>query len=181
MSWVKYFLIEDNWCSGWPDAIVGADESKDKELLAFLKKHEIDYGYKCDRKIPSFIFNGISWYCHEKSAKQVARKFNITEVHTDKEQLKKQQAKDKNLEKFKKTPEYLTNKLYHDAKKIIGYKKRNDFVSSLKEMNTDLPRSRVTKRILEMFDNKDLIINEKAEVVAGPNFKIVDDVMEGNN
>ena len=48
-------------------------------------------------------------------------------------------------------------------------------------MNTDLPRSRVTKRILEMFDNKDLIFNEKAEVVAGPNFKIINDIMEGNN
>ena len=43
MSWVKYFIIEDNWCSGFPDAIVGADPNKDKELLAFLKKHEIDY------------------------------------------------------------------------------------------------------------------------------------------
>ena len=83
MAWVKYFLIEENWCSGFPDAIVGADEKKDADLLKFLKKHEIDYGYKCDKKIPSFIFNGVSWYCHEKSAKQVARKFKITEVHTD--------------------------------------------------------------------------------------------------
>ena len=83
-------------------------------------------------------------------------------------------------EKFMKTPEYLANKLYYVAKKLIGYKKRNDFVNSLKEMNTDLPRSRVTKRILEMFDNKDLTINENAEVIAGPNFKIIDDVTQGS-
>ena len=171
MAWVKYFLIEENWCSGFPDALVGADEKKDKELLDFLKKHEIDYGYKCDRKIPTFIFNGISWYCHEKSAKQVAKKFNITEVLTDKAQLKAQKEKEKNDAQYKKTDEYLNKKLYMDANSILGYgKKRNDFVNSLKSMNTDLPRSKVTKRILEMFNDKSLVINDKAQVEKGPSF-----------
>ena len=44
MAWVKYFVIEENWCNGFPDALVGADE-KEKEIWDFLKKHEIDYGY----------------------------------------------------------------------------------------------------------------------------------------
>ncbi len=74
MAWVKYFLIKENWCSGWPDAIVGTDnEKKDKEFVTFCNKHMIDYGYKCDKKIPSFIHNGNSWYCHEKTAKKVER------------------------------------------------------------------------------------------------------------
>ena len=54
----------------------------------------IDYGYKCDKKIPSFIHNGNSWYCHEKTAKKVERKFGITEIYIDKEQLKEEKRKE---------------------------------------------------------------------------------------
>tara|TARA_B100001057_G_scaffold334081_1_gene334680 strand:+ start:2480 stop:3013 length:534 start_codon:yes stop_codon:yes gene_type:complete len=173
MAWVKYFLIEENWCSGFPDAIVGADEKKDADLLKFLKKHEIDYGYKCDKKIPSFIFNGVSWYCHEKSAKQVARKFKITEVHTDKEQLKEQKIKEKELAAFMKTDQYLKEKLFKDANTIVGQKKRNEFVNTLKQMNQDLPRSKVTRRILDMFDEGSLVISDQSIVEKGPKFPVV--------
>ena len=72
MAWVKYFVIEENWCNGFPDALVGADE-KEKEIWDFLKKHEIDYGYKCDQTIPSYVHNGISWYCNQKSAQKVQK------------------------------------------------------------------------------------------------------------
>ena len=45
MPWVKYFLIEDNWCCGFPDAICGTDNpKKDKEFVDFVEKHVIDYG-----------------------------------------------------------------------------------------------------------------------------------------
>ena len=63
--------------------------------MDFVEKHLLDYGYKCDKKIPSFINNGISYYCHAKSAKQVEKKFAITEVYTDKEQAKIRSQKDK--------------------------------------------------------------------------------------
>ena len=41
MAGVKYFLIKENWMEDWPCALVGADD-KDKELLKFLEKHQIE-------------------------------------------------------------------------------------------------------------------------------------------
>ena len=116
MAWVKYFVLEENWCSGFPDAICGTDNpKKDKEFVDFVEKHLIDYGFNCHKKIPSFIDNGVSYYCHHKTAKQVEKKFAITEVYTDKEQAKIQTQKDKEWEKHIKTDEYLIDKLAHDA------------------------------------------------------------------
>jgi hypothetical protein len=176
MSWVKYFLIEENWCSGWPDAIVGTDnEKKDKEFVAFCNKNMIDYGYKCDKKIPSFIHNGQSWYCHQKTAKQVEKKFNITEIYTDKEQLKEEKIKDKAWEIHKKTDEYLIDKLSHDANTMFKSNyKRNKFVNELKNRNEDLLKNKVHKRIIEMFDEQCLVIDNHSCVQKGPKFRLGD-------
>ena len=172
MPWVKYFLIEDNWCSGFPDAICGTDNpKKDKEFVDFVEKHLIDYGYKCDKKIPSFINNGISYYCHAKTAKQVEKKFAITEVYTDKEQAKIQSQKDKEWEKHIKTDAYLIDKLAHDAESLCrNNHKRNKFVNELKNMNTDLPKNKVHKRIMDMFNEEFLVIDEQSVVKKGPKF-----------
>ena len=173
--WVKYFLIEENWCSGFPDALVGLDnESKEKELLAFLKKHEIDYGYKCDQTIPSFINNGISWYCHEKSAKKVQKKFNITEVHTDKQQLKDKLVKEKDLKKEMKTEEWLTKKLVSDCHRLFPRSlKRQKFVREIKEINApDIAQGRITKLMVKFFDDNWLTADASGIIQKGSNLPI---------
>ena len=150
----------------WPCALVGADD-KDKELLKFLEKHQIDYGYKCNEKIPSFAHNGISWYCHEKSAKKVHKKFNITEIHTDKEQLKQQKVKEDELKKQMKTEEWLLNKLQLDGSKIFGRHKRLKFAQELKEMKhiDNLTYKTFVKKFNETYSNtlrteqRDLLTN----------------------
>jgi hypothetical protein len=176
MPWVKYFLIEDNWCSGFPDAICGTDNpKKDKEFVDFCEKHLIDYGYKCDKKIPSFINNGISYYCHAKTAKQVEKKFEITEVHNDKDQLKERARQDKDWDKHTKTDEYLIDKLAHDSESLCRSKlKRNKFVNELKDKNKDLPKNKVHKRIMDMFTEEILVIDDDSVVKTGPKFKVGD-------
>ena len=171
MAWVKYFLIKENWMEDWPCALVGADD-KDKELLKFLEKHQIDYGYKCNEKIPSFSHIGISWYCHEKSAKKVHKKFNITEVHTDKEQLKQQKVKEDELKKQMKTEEWLLNKLQLDGSKIFGRHKRLKFAQELKEMNTDIAKTRLPKAIQKLFDQKAFVVGDDSIVHKGESFKV---------
>ncbi len=176
MAWVKYFVLEENWCSGFPDAICGTDNpKKDKEFVDFVEKHLIDYGFNCHKKIPSFIDNGVSYYCHHKTAKQVEKKFSITEIYTDKEQAKVQQQKNKEWEKHIKTDEYLIDKLAHDADNLCRSKhKRNKFVNELKNMNKDLPKNKVHKRIIDMFTERFLVIDEQSEVKKGPKFKLGD-------
>lgn len=174
MAWVKYFVIEENWCNGFPDALVGADE-KEKEIWDFLKKHEIDYGYKCDQTIPSFVHNGISWYCHQKSAKKVQTKFNITDIVTDKEQLKEEKNQDSELRKLMKTEEWLLNKLQKDANDIIGRgNKKLKFSQLLKDANPDIAKVRLPKAIQKLFDSNAFAVDEKSVVIKGENFKIVE-------
>jgi len=173
MVWIKYFIIEENWCNGFPCAIIGADD-KDKEVLEFIKKHEIDYGYKCDQTIPSFIFNGISWYCHQKSAKKVQNKFNITDIVTDKEQLKQQKAKDEEFKKEMKTEQWLLNKLQQDSVSMFGHFKKLKFSQNLKDKNTDVAKSRLPKAIQKLFDSNVFAVDEKSIVVKGENFNIVE-------
>jgi len=176
MAWVKYFLIKENWCNDWPDAIVGTDnEKKDKEFVTFCNKHMIDYGYKCNKKIPSFIHNGKSWYCHQKTAKQVEKKFDITEIYNDKDQLKERLKEEKEWEQHKKTDEYLIDKLMHDSNSLLGSNfKRNKFVNELKNRNKDLPKNKIHKRIIEMFNQECLIIDDHSTVKKGPRFKLGD-------
>ena len=71
------------------------------------------------------------------------------------------------------TDQYLKEKLFKDANTIVGQKKRNEFVNTLKEMNLDLPRSKVTRRILDMFDEGSLVISDQSIVEKGPKFPVV--------
>ena len=176
MAWVKYFLIEENWCSGWPDALCGSDNPKeDKDFVDVCEKHLIDYGYKCDQKIPSLIWNGKSYYCHAKTAKQIEKKFGITEILTDKEQAKVKAQKDKEWDKHMKTDEYLIDKLAHDCENLCrGNIKRNKFVNTIKEINKDLPKNKVHKRIMDMFAEEFLVIDQDSHVKKGPKFKVGD-------
>ena len=171
MAWVKYFVIEENWCNGFPDALVGADE-KEKDLLDFLKKNEIDYGYNCDQTIPSFIFNGVSWYCHEKSAKKVEKKFNITEIHTDKAQLKQSKQNEEQLKKEMKTEEWLLNKLQQDASGMFDQHKKLKFCQQLKDKNTDIAKTRLPKAIQKLFDQNAFSIGTDSIVRKGEAFNI---------
>ena len=50
--------------------------------------------------------------------------------------------------------------------------KRNKFVNELKNRNEDLLKNKVHKRIIEMFDEQCLVIDNHSYVQKGPKFRL---------
>ena len=63
----------------------------------------------------------------------------------------------------------------HDSESLCRSKlKRNKFVNELKDKNKDLPKNKVHKRIMDMFTEEILVIDDDSVVKTGPKFKVGD-------
>ena len=177
MSVIKYFVLPDDRDSmggnvaqpwGFPDAII--NPGKDAELKAFCDEHQVEYGHQCD-KINTFVWNGFTYYCSAKTAQAVEKKFKISKVITDKEQLKENREKEKEIKQEMRSDEWLANKVTEDCADLFGNGlKRYKFVQDVRDRNPDIAHTRMTRQIQQMFEQEWLVANDKGIIVAGKNF-----------
>jgi hypothetical protein len=177
MSVIKYFVLPDNreplvinvaepW--GFADAIINT--GKDAELKEFCEKNQVDYGHQCD-KINTFVWNGFTYYCSAKTAQAVEKKFKIDRVVTDREQLKENREKEKEIKQEMRSDEWLADKVTTDCAELLNNGlKRYKFVQEVRDRNPDIAHTRMTRQIQKMFEEEWLAANDKGIIVAGKNF-----------
>jgi hypothetical protein len=177
MSVIKYFVLPDNreplvinvsepW--GFADAIINT--GKDAELKEFCEKNQVDYGHQCD-KINTFVWNGFTYYCSAKTAQAVEKKFKIDRVVTDREQLKENREKEKEIRQEMRSDEWLADKVTADCAELLNNGlKRYKFVQEVRDRNPDIAHTRMTRQIQKMFEEEWLAANDKGIIVAGKNF-----------
>ena len=177
MSVVKYFVLPDNpdalggnvaepW--GFADALV--NPGKDEALKEFCDKNLVDYGHQCS-KPNTFVFNSIAYYCSAKTAQAVEKKFKITSVVTDREQQKEHKDKQKEIKQEMRSDEWLADKVTTDCGELVnnGFK-RYKFVQEVRDRNTDIAHTRMTRQIQQMFENGVLAANDRGTIIAGDKF-----------
>ena len=177
MSVVKYFVLPDDpdalggnvaepW--GFADALI--NPGKDAELKEFCEKNQVDYGHQCS-KLNTFVFNSVAYYCSAKTAQAVEKKFKIGSVITDREQHKEIKEKEKEIKQEMRSDEWLADKVTMDCAELLSNGlKRYKFVQDIRERNTDIAHTRMTRQIQKMFEEEWLMANDKGLIVAGKNF-----------
>jgi len=177
MSVIKYFVLPDDRDSmggnvaepwGFADAII--NPGKDAELKAFCEKNQVDYGHQCD-KINTFVWNGFTYYCSAKTAQAVEKKFKIDKSVTDREQLKENREKEKEIKQEMRSDEWLADKVTADCAELLNNGlKRYKFVQEVRDRNPDISHTRMTRQIQKMFEEEWLTANDRGIIVAGKNF-----------
>ena len=178
MSVIKYFVLPDHYYSsakgamlylnGFPDALI--DPEKDEALKAHCDKNLVNYGYQCE-ETGKFLWNGLCYYCSAKTAQAVEKKFKIDRTVTDKEQQKAEAEKEEKMRSLMKSDEWLENKVLEDSARLfeLGLK-RNAFVQRIREENTDIAHSRMTRQTQKMFNDGYWDIGAQGKIIAGAKF-----------
>ena len=177
MSVIKYFVLPDNpdvlggnvaepW--GFADALI--NPGKDAELKDFCDKNQVDYGHQCV-KLNTFVWNAHTYYCSAKTAQAMEKKFKISSVITDREQQKENKDKEKEIKQEMRSDEWLADKITMDCAELLSNGlKRYKFVQDVRDKNTDIAHTRMTRQIQKMFEEEWLMANDKGIIVAGKNF-----------
>ena len=177
MSVVKYFVLPDNpdalggnvaepW--GFADALI--NPGKDTELKDFCEKNQVDYGHQCV-KLNTFVWNAHTYYCSAKTAQAVEKKFKIGKVITDREQQKENKDKEKEIKQEMRSDEWLADKITTDCAELLSNGlKRYKFVQDIRDNNTDIAHTRITRQIQKMFEEEWLMANDRGIIVPGKNF-----------
>jgi hypothetical protein len=177
MSVVKYFVLPDdpdalggNVAEPWRFADALINPGKDADLKDFCEKNQVDYGHQCD-KTNTFVWNGFTYYCSAKTAQLVEKKFKIDKVTTDREQQKEIREKEKEIRQEMRSDEWLDNKVISDCGELLNNAlKRYKFVQEVRDRNTEIAHTRMTRQIQRMFQDGLLMINDKGIVVCGNKF-----------
>ncbi len=177
MSVIKYFVLPDDKDSmggnvaepwGFADALINT--GKDAALKEFCEKNLVDYGHQCS-KLNTFVFNGFTYYCSAKTAQAMEKKFKIGSVITDREQQKEHKDKQKEIRQEMRSDEWLADKVTKDCAELLNNGlKRYKFVQEVRDRNTDIAHTRMTRQIQQMFEDGLLAANDKGLIAAGKNF-----------
>ena len=177
MSVIKYFVLPDDKDSmggnvaepwGFADALV--DPGKDAALRELCEMNRVDYGNQCN-KINTFVWNGFTFYCSAKTAQSIEKKFKIDRVVTDREQIKENKEKEKEIRQEMRSDEWLADKVTTDCGELVnnGYK-RYKFVQEVRDRNPDIAHTRMTRQIQQMFEDGLLATNDRGIIIAGEKF-----------
>jgi len=177
MSVIKYFVLPDireslviNVAEPWGFADALINTGKDAALKEFCDEHQVEYGHQCD-KINTFVWNGFTYYCSAKTAQAVEKKFKIDKSVTDREQLKENREKEKEIKQEMRSDEWLADKVTADCAELLNNGlKRYKFVQEVRDRNPDISHTRMTRQIQKMFEEEWLTANDRGIIVAGKNF-----------
>lgn len=177
MSAIRYDVIPGQYyCSekgpieyrhGFPDGVLAVEG--DKELQAFVDKNLARYPMDCEQT-GKFFDNGVTYYASAKTLKSVEKKFKIDEVFTDRDLKKAEEEKAEKLRKLKLTDEWLENKVLDDSATKFGTAKQYQFVQKIRDENTDIAHSRMTRVTQKFLKEEYWTSNSAGFIIAGPKF-----------